>query len=68
MPNDYSYIYEGPVMQFGRVVRNRWTGRTRANTSGRALTNLSFRYKAINQLVRTAQIELDPRYLRLESE
>ena len=67
MPSDFSYIYEGPVMQFGKVINNLWTGRTRASTSGRALSNLQYRYKANNQLVKTARIELDPRYLRMES-
>lgn len=39
------YSYEGPVMEFEKIVDNRWIGQTVAPTEARARTNLAFQFK-----------------------
>jgi len=60
------WVYSGPVMSFGKIIDSHWTYRTRAISQGRAITNLSFKYKMIKQLEKNYQIELDLRYLKKE--
>lgn len=40
-----TYSYDGPVLEFGRVVTQRWTSTTFAPTEGKARSNLTFQYK-----------------------
>ena len=47
------YIYDGPVMEFGRCITARWTASTYAVSEKKARSNLIFRYnkehgKAVN--------------------
>ena len=39
------YSYDGPVLEFGRVVTQRWSAATYAPTEGKARSNLTFQYK-----------------------
>ncbi len=39
------YLYDGPVMEFGRCINNRWVATTSAPSEGKAKSNLSYRYK-----------------------
>ena len=39
------YSYDGPVMEFEKVIANRWTGTTYASSERRARSNLTFRFK-----------------------
>lgn len=41
----YWYTYDGPVMEFGKVVANRWTGGTFAPSEARARSNLTYQFK-----------------------
>ena len=63
---DSVYIYDGPVMQFGRVIQDKWRRGTRAPSPKKALANLQFTYKIRKKMARDSRIELDPRYLQLE--
>ena len=39
------YFYNGPVLEFDRVIDNYWTGSTRAETEKKARSNLAFQFK-----------------------
>lgn len=40
-----TYFYNGPVMEFDRVIINQWKGTTEAETDSKARNNLAFRFK-----------------------
>ena len=39
------YFYDGPVMEFDRIIANHWTASTRAETEKKARSNLAYQYK-----------------------
>ena len=41
----YLYFYDGPVLEFDRIVANHWTGTTRAKTENKARSNLAYQFK-----------------------
>lgn len=43
--NYHEYSYEGPVLEFDRVVAHRWSGKTYAPTAKKAKSNLVFQFK-----------------------
>lgn len=40
-----TYIYEGPVLLYGKVIAHYWTGETTATTLKKAKSNLVFKFK-----------------------
>lgn len=50
------YLYDGPVMEFDRLVSNHWTGETMAASEHKARTNLAYQYKKQNN--RTARTKI----------
>lgn len=60
------YIYEGPVMQFNKIIQEFYRNGTQAASEARALANLQFSYKKKMKLAPSSKIELDGRYLRIE--
>lgn len=39
------YSYDGPVLEFERIVANHWHGQTYAVSEAKARTNLAFQFK-----------------------
>lgn len=39
------YSYNGPVLEFERIVANRWQGQTYATSEAKARCNLAFQFK-----------------------
>ena len=39
------YFYNGPVLEYDRLVVNNWKASTRAVSKSKALSNLSYQYK-----------------------
>lgn len=39
------YSYDGPVMEFERIIANHWKASTRAESEKKARNNLAFQYK-----------------------
>ena len=39
------YTYDGPVMEFDRLVANRWKASTYATSEKKARSNLAYQYK-----------------------
>lgn len=52
------YSYEGPVMEFERIVANRWKASTYAVSENKARSNLAYRYKKENNKVAATRITL----------
>jgi len=61
------YLYEGPVLQFGKIIKDYWRGGTQAVSENQALAFLSYQIKKKLKLdVKNSKIELNKKYLRLE--
>lgn len=56
------YIYEGPVVYFGKVIDSKWRAETQANTITRAITNLKYRAKTEHGLIATTAIKLPGKF------
>lgn len=39
------YSYDGPVLEFDKIIANKWHGQTRAVNEARARTNLAYQFK-----------------------
>lgn len=39
------YFYDGPVLKFERIIANRWSASTRAETEKKARSNLAYQFK-----------------------
>lgn len=48
MSDKVHYIYEGPVVMFGKCAESRWVGETWATSKQKALSNLAFQWKRRN--------------------
>ena len=54
-----TYIYNGPVLYFGRCVVNTWTAKTQATSMKKAINNFKYQYKKSTNLLASASgIEL----------
>lgn len=63
MPHAKSkFKYDGPVYRCGKYICN-WMGITWAVSEGKALANLSYRFKTENRMTPGTKIDLDPDYL-----
>lgn len=61
-----TYIYEGPIMRFGKIVAWKWEDTTQAVSPEKALNNLRFKagvYLGLNVASHHVNIELDSKYL-----
>lgn len=58
------YAYDGPVMEFERVLTDRWKSETYAPTEGKAISNLKFQFKKSNNKIAGTKISL-PGKLRM---
>lgn len=52
------YIYDGPVMEFGVCIADRWRGSTYAKSEKKARSNLNYQFKKQNNRVPGARIVL----------
>lgn len=55
------YSYDGPVMEFERIVANHWKGRTYAPSEAKARANLAYQYKRENGKVPRTKVTLPGR-------
>ena len=39
------YSYDGPVLEFDKIIANRWQGQTYAVSEAKARTNLAYQFK-----------------------
>lgn len=52
------YSYNGPVLEFDRIVANRWQAQTHAPSEAKARTNLAYQFKKENGRVPRSKITL----------
>lgn len=52
------YTYCGPVLEFNRIIANRWQGQTYAATEAKARSNLAYQFKRDNGRVPRSKITL----------
>lgn len=52
------YSYEGPVMEFDRVIDPKWKSTTYAQSEAKARTNLMYQYKRTHNKLATCKISL----------
>lgn len=58
------YIYKGPVVIFGKLVANSWSGETVAVSRQKAISNLSYQFKKANNIIENrAKVTLMDKYL-----
>ena len=57
------YIYDGPVVEFGKFIANRWQGETYAVSERRARSNLSHQFKTKHNRLPSAKITLPGKLL-----
>ena len=60
------YIYDGPVVVFGRCVENKWHGETIASTEKKAKSNLTYQWKKRNNKVAGTKVTLPGKVQILE--
>lgn len=52
------YVYEGPVMEFGSCVADKWKGETIAPSESKARSNLTYQFKKQNNKIAGTSITL----------
>lgn len=57
------YIYEGPVMEFNRLVADHWKGETIASSESKARNNLAYQYKKKNNRIAGTKVTLPGKLL-----
>lgn len=64
--NDYhKYTYDGPVMEFDRLLADHWKGETMALSEKKARSNLIYQFKKQNSRIVGAKITL-PGKIKME--
>ena len=53
-----TYFYEGPVLEFDKIIANRWIGSTRATSDKKARCNLAHQFKMENGRVARCKITI----------
>lgn len=53
------FTYDGPVMYFGKLMKENWHCETMAVTYAEATRNFSYRAKKLLNLAPTARVDLD---------
>lgn len=52
------YTYDGPVMEFGKCIANRWQASTYAISEGKARSNFAFQFKRDTNRMPSTKITL----------
>lgn len=62
----HRYVYQGPVMEFDRIICNKWKGETVAVSERLAKNNLAYQFKKENNRLPHARITLPGKIKELE--
>lgn len=63
----YRYTYKGPVMEFDRIICNKWSGETTASSEKQAKMFLAHQFKVQNNRFPNARITLPGKVKQLEA-
>lgn len=58
MALQHRYTYEGPVMEFDRLICSKWKGETVAESESKARSNLAYQFKKEAKRSPSARISL----------
>lgn len=58
MEEYHKYYYDGPVMEFDRLLADHWTGETMAMSERKARSNLIYQFKKHNSRIVGTKITL----------
>ena len=61
--NKYLYIYKGPVIRLNSTLASKWSSETYAESSSKALSNITYKAKKVFKLTPYAKLTLDPKCL-----
>lgn len=65
MKDYYKYVYDGPVMEFDRLIEEHWHGETMATNEKKARSNLIYQFKKFNYRLVGTKITL-PGKIKME--
>lgn len=65
MQDYHKYTYDGPVMEFDRLLADHWKGETMAPSEKKARSNLIYQFKKQNSRIVGAKITL-PGKIKME--
>lgn len=65
---EYRFIYDGPVMCFGKVISEKFKSSTIATSKKKALVNIIDQYKRWNGLGKRYKIELNDDCIHLQGQ
>lgn len=54
----HKYVYDGPVMEFNKLIADHWKGETMAPTESKARSNLTYQFKKKNNRIAGTKITL----------
>ncbi|MBR5780390.1 MAG: hypothetical protein IKY27_00205 [Bacteroidales bacterium] len=54
----HKYIYDGPVMEFDKLVAEHWKGETMATSERKAKSNLAYQFKKKNNKIASVKVTL----------
>ena len=60
------YSYEGPVLEFDKIIANRWRGQTYSVSEAKARTNLAYQFKRETGRVPRSKIALPGKIVKEE--
>ena len=60
------YSYQGPVMEFGTCITDRWSGSTYAISENKARSNLAYQFKKKYNRVANTKISLPGKIILVE--
>lgn len=58
MEEMHKYAYDGPVMEFNRLLADHWRGETMASSEKKARSNLTYQFKKQNSRIAGTKIAL----------
>ena len=58
MEEMHKYAYDGPVMEFNRLLSDHWRGETMASSEKKARSNLTYQFKKQNSRIVGTKITL----------
>lgn len=62
----YQYSYDGPVLEFGRCIANRWSASTCAVSESKARSNLIYQFKKKHNRIAGTKISLPGKITMVE--
>lgn len=60
------FLYDGPVLEFDKIISNRWCGQTYAVSEAKARTNLAYQFKRETGRIPRSKISLPGKIIQKE--